>query len=190
MFLMMLSTATMLELAVGMPAGALIEFLFTRALDRGIYLRAERVAQFIVLIGPLALNLAISPFAPEMDFGSEQLRLRHEPELFAGWLAWAGMLCIYLVAGYHVLVAKPLKKLAIRHTETKRGLWLILVIAYAPVATVLPVIGILAAVRINFYGGCFQFFVRHLFISLLGLLALIAIIQPLSERGIRRLEFF
>jgi hypothetical protein len=189
-FLMMLSTPTMLELAAGMPVGTLIEFLFTRALDRRIFLRAERVAQFIVLIGPLAVNLAISPFAPVLDFDSEQPRFRHETELFAGWLVWAGTLCIYLVAGYHVLVAKRLKKLVIRHTETKRGVWLVLVVAYAPVIMVLPVIAIFAAIRVNIYGECFQFFIRHMVISLLGLLALVAIVQPMSERRIRKLEFF
>jgi hypothetical protein len=190
MFMTMLSTPTMLQLAAGMPAGALIEFLFTRALDRGNFLRAERVAQFIVLVGPLVLNLAVSPFAPVLDFDSDQPRLRHEPELFAGWLALAGTLCIYLVAGYHVLVAKRLKKLAIRHAETKRGLWLVLVVAYAPVVMVLPVIAVFAAMRVNIYGECFQFFVRHMVISLLGLLALVAIVQPMSERRIMKLEFF
>jgi hypothetical protein len=190
LFLMILSTPMMLEFASGMPAGGMLEFLFTRALDRGIFLRAERTAQFVLLIGPLLLNLAISPFAPELDFGSEQVRLRHEPEMFAAWMAWAGMLCIYVVAGYHVFAAKPVQKLVIRYNASKRGLWLVFVTAYAPVAVILPVIAICAAMRINLYEECFLFFYGHPVISLLGLLALVSVVQPLSERGIRKLEFF
>jgi len=58
------------------------------------------------------------------------------------------------------------------------------------VAVILPVIAICAAMRINLYEECFLFFYGHPVISLLGLLALVSVVQPLSERGIRKLEFF
>jgi hypothetical protein len=195
-FLMMICAPTMLEMATGMPARALLEFLFTRALNRGTFLRAERLAQVIFLTGPLFLNLAISPFAPKLDFGPEYSFFRHqfqlpfsEVELFAAWLAWSGVLCIYLVAGYHLVATKLLRGLILRRSAMKRGSWLIFLTAYGPVAAILPVITLCASMRINVFELSFSFFGRHLVVSLLGLLALISVVQPLSERGIRKLEF-
>jgi hypothetical protein len=44
------------------------EFLFTRAVDRGMLFRARATAFFIVALTPLFLNVAVSPFAPDITF--------------------------------------------------------------------------------------------------------------------------
>jgi hypothetical protein len=160
-FLLVFSTPIMLEFTSGMPAGALIEFFFTRAMDRSIFVRNERVAQLVILIGPLLLNLAISPFAPEFDFGSEGIHLAHEPVRFAAWLVWAGVLCIYLVVAYQVFSARRIQKLAVDRVAAKRGVWMVFVAAYAPALVICAGVAICASMRINLYGGCFWLYERH-----------------------------
>jgi hypothetical protein len=68
--LMVVASPMALEFFAGMPAAAALEFLFTRAVDRVIFLRAERVAFFSILIVPLLLNLALSTLAGGPNAGT------------------------------------------------------------------------------------------------------------------------
>jgi hypothetical protein len=189
MFLLVLLTPVLIEFVSGMPVGQLIEFFFTRAVNRRVFLRAERLAQFVILIGPLLLNLALSPYVRELDFGSGGIHLPHEPVLFAAWLTWAGILCIYLVSGYHLLAVTRIQKLAIQYNTATQGHWLVVLAVYAPLLFITGVIAIFATMRINIYEQFFWLFARHLWLSWAGLAALVCVVQPLSERNLQKLEF-
>jgi hypothetical protein len=64
-FLVLVSTPLPFLLLGGVTS---LEFLFTRAIDRGLWLRAERAAIIIIGLGPLILNLALSPLGPQLAF--------------------------------------------------------------------------------------------------------------------------
>jgi hypothetical protein len=189
MFLLVLLTPILLEFVTGMPAGQLIEFFFTRALDRRIFLRAERMAQLVILIGPLLLNQALAPLIQKLDFGSEGIPIGPEPIVFAAWMTWAGILCIYLVAAYHLFAVKRIQKLAIQHNTRTQCHWRVLLAVYAPLLFTTGVIAIFVAMRINIYEQCFLWFARHLLLSEVGLVALVCVVQPLSGRNIQKLQF-
>ncbi|HEY3913893.1 MAG TPA: hypothetical protein VGN61_05340 [Verrucomicrobiae bacterium] len=187
LFLMVLLTSILLEFMCGMPGPPLIEFFFTRAMDRGLFLRAQRMAHFVVLIGPMLLNLAISPFVRELDFGSEGIHLRHEPVMFAAWMTWAGILCLGLVAAYHFLIMRRLQKLA--NSGTKLKLVVVYLAIYGPLLAVPGMIAFCTISRINIYEQCFWMFANHLWLSWAGVLVLACVVEPLSERGLRKLEY-
>jgi hypothetical protein len=62
-YLCFVSTAAPLQLLGGVTS---IEFILTRAVNRVVWLRAERVFMLILVAAPLAVNLAVSPWEPEM----------------------------------------------------------------------------------------------------------------------------
>ena len=64
-FLMLISTPLPFMMLGGSVS---LEFLFTRAIDRGIWLRTERLAVIIFAVSPLLLNLLFSPFGPVLAF--------------------------------------------------------------------------------------------------------------------------
>ncbi len=59
----------LLELVHGLPASRMIEFLFTRAIDRKYFCRALVAAGAVTVQFPLILNLLLSPLKPELIFG-------------------------------------------------------------------------------------------------------------------------
>src|SRR5205085_5503143 len=62
-FLMLISTPLPFQM---LGANVSFEFLFTRAIDRGLWLRTERVAVIIIALGPVILNLMLSPLGPKL----------------------------------------------------------------------------------------------------------------------------
>jgi len=60
-FLMVISTPLPFQLLGGELS---LEFLFTRAVDRAIWLRTTRVAMMLLLVAPLLINLAVSSWEP------------------------------------------------------------------------------------------------------------------------------
>ena len=189
-FLMVVASPMAMEFFAGMPAAAALEFLFTRAVDRVIFLRAERVAFLIILIGPLLLNLALSPLAERMNAGALRGTIpAHEPERYAGWLIWLALLVMYLSFGYFLLVIKWLQGLVYRYRETKRGRWLIACVAWAPHLSLFAAIIVLGCLRIDVYGASFNVFASHPALCTIGLLALVGLVQLKSERNLRKMDF-
>lgn len=185
--LLVVASPLAFDFFAGMPVNAAMEFLFTRAVDRVIFLRAERVAFFIILIVPLLLNLALSPLAQSPDSGATILP--HEPERYAGWLVWLALLVMYLSFGYFLLVVKRLQGLVYRYRETRRGRWLIACVAWAPMLSLLAAMIVLGCLRINIYLDSFIVFARHPLLCTVGVLALICLVQFVSERNLRKLDF-
>jgi hypothetical protein len=184
--LMVVASPMALEFFAGMPAAAALEFLFTRAVDRVIFLRAERVAFFIILIVPLLLNLALSTLAGGPNAGTIP---PYEPERYAGWLVWLALLVMYLSFGYFLLVIKWLQGLVYRYWETRRGRWLIACVAWAPILSLSTAMIVLGCLRINIFLESFIVFARHPALCTAGVLALICLVQLMSERNLRKLDF-
>ena len=198
-----------------------LEFLFTRAIDRARWLRTERTAVMIFALGPLLLNLLLSPLSPRLAFDcaeagtpavalqerylkifpgsqviaadadgqTEQLVIRHGTEMFAAWLLWAGTALAFLVAGYWTFVFTRWQRAGWHHSKSVWRPWLGFLMVQTPFYV--PLIGLVAcaAWRFNPCEELFLFFARHPVALTLGLIALILLVQPLSERNIRKLEF-
>jgi hypothetical protein len=64
-FLMFISTPLPFQVLGGVMS---IEFIFTRAVDRGLWLRTGRLGVIILVTGPLLLNLALSAWGPQLAF--------------------------------------------------------------------------------------------------------------------------
>jgi len=198
-----------------------LEFLLTRAVDRGLWVRAERAAVIIIGLGPLILNLALSPLGPKLAFeraaagsaavavqerysrvfpGShfttvdspgqtEQLVIRHGTEVFAAWLVWVGMVCVFLVAAYFALVFPAWQRAARRHSRSKPWPWLGNAMANAPAYLPVFLVLLCAALRVNILEASFLLFACHPVLMTAALVALVSIAEPLSERNIKVLEF-
>lgn len=218
LFLMLVATPLPFQMLGGLVS---LEFLFTRAIDRARWLRTERVAVMIIALGPLILNLLLSPLSPDLAFdradaGSaaaalqvrylsafpdcrwtsadpsgqpEQLVIRHGTEMFAAWLVWSGTALIFLVAGYWSLVFTQWQRAGWHHSKSKWRPWLGAVMVQSPFFAPLGLLVVCAAWRINPMEQGFLFFARHPVAMLLALIALILVVQPWSERNIRKLEF-
>jgi hypothetical protein len=120
---------------------------------------------------------------------TEQLVIRHGTELFAAWLLWAGTALVFLVAGYWSLVFTQWQRAGWHHSKSRWRPWLGFLMVQMPFY--LPLAGLVACAvfRFNPSEECFLFFASHPVALTLGLIALILIVQPLSERNIRKLEF-
>ena len=198
-----------------------LEFLFTRAIDRAVWLRTERAAVMIIALGPLILNLLFSPLSPKLAFDraeagspaaalqdryldtfpasqwtkadasgpAEQLVIRHGTQMFAAWLVWVGTVLIFLMAGYWSFVFTQWQRAGWHHSKSKWRPWLGFVMIQSPFW--LPMIGLVvcAALRINPCEEGFLFFARHPVAMALALIALIVVVQPWTERNIKKLEF-
>ena len=198
-----------------------LEFLFTRAVDRGLWLRTERVASIIIGLGPLFLNLLLSPFGPVLAFepaapgspaaavqqrylnafpGShltpgnssgqtEQLVIRNGTEVFAAWLVWFGLVCVFLVAGYFTLTFAAWQRSGWHHSKARLRPWLGALMVNGPAWLPIFLLLLCASLHFNFLEESFLLFASHpvLMTALLG--ALILTVQPWSERSIKRLEF-
>lgn len=216
-FLMLVSTPLPFQVLAGPTS---LEFLFSRALDRGLWLRTERLAVIILAAGPLALNLALSPWEPKLAFDpaapgspaadiqarymsafpgsqlaaaetghAEQLVIRHGTEMVAAWLVWSALALIFLVAGYFTVAFTAWQRAGWHHSKSKWRPWLGGAMTGAPVFSVIFVFLVCLVWRVNLYEESFLFFARHPAPLALALAALIMIVQPWSERNIRKLEF-
>lgn len=217
LFLMLVSTALPFIVLGGITS---TEFLFTRAIDRGLWLRAERVAVMIISLGPLILNLALSPLCPELAFDpappgpesavqarytrifngshlsntdsgrqSPQLIIRHGNEALAAWMVWAGAVCVFLVAGYFAWAFAAWQRAGWHHSESKKRPWLGAIMVNAPAYSPIVALLVCAVLRINPLEESFLLFASHPVLMTLALIALILVVQPWSERNIRKLEF-
>jgi len=217
LFLMIVSTPIPFQILGGVTS---LEFLFTRAVDRAVWLRTERMAVIILAAAPLMSSLALSPWETKLAFdpaapGSaaaelqarymntfpgnqltaidathgEQLVIRHGTEIFAAWLVWSGLTGIFLVAGYFTLVFTLWQRAGWHYSESRWKPWLGGIMVNSPAFSVILVFAICMATRVNIYEESFLFFARHPVAMVLALIALILIVQPLSERNIKKLEF-
>jgi hypothetical protein len=197
-----------------------LEFLFTRAVDRGLWLRTERVAVMLFGLGPMILNLALSPLQPKLAFdpapagspaaavqaryvrlfpgshlgsadfsGNEQLIIRHGTEMFAAWMLWFGLVCIFLVAAYFSVVFTAWQRAGWHHSKSKLRPWLGALMVNAPVYSPVAILLLCAALRLNPFEESFLLFAGHPVAMTLLLVPLILSVQPLTERNIRKLEF-
>jgi hypothetical protein len=216
-FLMLVSTPLPFQMLAGPTS---LEFLFSRALDRALWLRAERLAVIILAAGPLVINLALSPWEPILAFDpappgspageiqarymsafpgsqlaavetghAEQLVIRHGTEMFAAWLVWSSLALIFLVAGYFAWSFTAWQRAGWHHSKSKWRPWLGGAMTGAPIFSVIFVFLVCLVWRVNLYEESFLFFARHPAPLALALAALIFVVQPLSERNIRKLEF-
>jgi len=96
-FLMLVATPLPFQLLGGLVS---LEFLFTRAVDRGLWLRTERAAVMIIVLGPLILNLLLSPLSPKLAFDRARFR-------FTGGVGLAGALPEHIPAARSSLPTPP-----------------------------------------------------------------------------------
>jgi len=216
-FLMMISTPLPSQILEGISS---LEFMFTRAIDRAFWLRIERVAIIVLAVGPLLINLALSPWELKLAFdpaepgssaaatqaqyvsafpGSHatraettqapQLVIRHGTEMFAAWLVWLALMGIFLVAGYFTWAFTLWQKAGWHHSKSRWRPWLGAFMVYAPTFSVIPLFIFSLVARTNVYEESFLFFARHPLPMAGALVALAGVVQPLSERNIRKLEF-
>ena len=217
-FLMIVSTPLPFLVLGGVTS---LEFLFTRAVDRALWLRTERTAVIIIGLGPLLLNLLLSPLGPKLAFEpaasgtsaarvqqryieafpgshltatepsirSEQLVIARGSEMFAGWLVWFGLVCLFLVGGYFALVFPAWQRAGWHHSRSRLRPWLGGLMVNGPAFVPIFLLVLCAALHLNFLEESFLLFARHPVVMVAALVGLIAIVQPLSERSIRQLEF-
>jgi hypothetical protein len=217
-FLMLVATPIPFQMLGGLVS---LEFLFTRAIDRALWLRTERTAVMIIALGPLILNLLLSPLSPKLAFDradagspaaalqdrylktfpgsrivavdssgqSEQLVIRNGTQMFAAWLVWTGAMTIFLLAAYWSLVFTRWQRAGWHHSKSLWRPWLGMLMIQTPHLVPLVLLVVCAALRINPCEEGFLLFARHPVMSALALMALVLVVQPLSERNIRKLEF-
>jgi hypothetical protein len=120
---------------------------------------------------------------------SEQLVISHGTEVFAAWLLWFGMGCMFLVAAYFSLVFTAWQRAGWHHSTSKRRPWLGAVMVNAPAYSPVPLLIFCAALRVNIFEESFLLFASHPVLMAIALVALILVVQRLSERNIKKLEF-
>jgi hypothetical protein len=217
-FLMLVSTPAPFLLLGGATS---LEFLFTRAIDRGLWLRTERVAVIIIGLGPLILNLIFSPLGPDLAFEpatagssaalvqeryrqifpgshmaasdtagrSAELVIQHGAEMFAAWMVWFGLGCIFLVAAYFSLVFTAWQRAGWHHSKSKKRPWLGALMVHTPAYFPILVLLLFATLQINIFEESFLLFASHPVLMGIALIALMLVVQPLTERNIKKLEF-
>jgi hypothetical protein len=217
-FLMIISTPLPFQVLGGLMS---LEFLFTRAVDRGLLVRVGRVAVMLIALGPLLVNLALSPLEPKLAFdpatpgspaaavqarylrvfpgsqlgaadfpgGNLQLVIRHGTEMFAAWMLWFGLVCIFLVAVYFSVVFTAWQRAGWHHSPSKLKPWLGAAMVNAPAYSVVFVLLLCAALRLNPFEASFLLFAGHPVSMTAALIALVLCVEPFTERNIRKLEF-
>jgi hypothetical protein len=220
MWMLLMGIATPLPAQI-LGGATSLEFLFTRAIDRGLWLRTERVATVIIALGPLILNLLLSPWGPKLAFdpavagspaaaaqqrylqifpGSHlvagdatktgQLVIDHGSEMFAAWALWFGMTGIFLVAAYFTLVFRAWQRTGWHHSKSKLRPWLGRLTVELPPWSIVPLFILCGVLHFNLFEESFLLFAAHPALMIAALAALIAVVQPLSEQNIKKLEFF
>jgi hypothetical protein len=197
-----------------------LEFLFTRAIDRAVWLRTERIAVIIIALGPLILNLLLSPLAPELAYenssagfpaktvlqryqqifpGSDllpadakngpRMLINHGNVMFAAWAVWLGLVGVFLAAGYFAVVFGAWQRAGWHHSKSRFRPWLGFIMVNAPAYAIVPLFIICSALHVSLFEESFLLFAAHPFLMIAALIALIVIVQPMTERGIEKLEF-
>lgn len=187
------------------------EFMFTRAIDRRRLFRTRAAVIYMVMLGPLLLNLLVSAGSPQPTLGPDASApaasaLRQEQYLQAfpdshpqvgksqeqptliviprgavvltAWILWLGTLGLLLMQGYCVLLA--------RHVQ--HNPWLAGFAIAVPVLVAFFFAPWIPRHHPHFYEESFLFFARNLVPLLVGLAALIPVVQIFSERRFRELE--
>jgi hypothetical protein len=115
-FLILVSTPLPFLVLSGVTS---LEFLFTRAVDRAIWLRTERVAVIIIALGPLILNLLLSPLGPALAL---------EPAAPGSSAALAQQRYLQAFPGSHLAAAgssTQAGQLVIRHGTEMLAAWMV-----------------------------------------------------------------
>lgn len=121
--------------------------------------------------------------------GAQELVVRHGTEMFALWLLWMGVVIIFLVAAYYSWVFTAWQRAGWHHSKSRLRPWLGAAMIHGPLLGPLVLLVILGPMRINVFESSFLFFTAHPAAMVLALVALIAGVQWMSERNIRKLEF-
>ncbi|MDB6055200.1 MAG: hypothetical protein JWN25_2723 [Verrucomicrobiales bacterium] len=214
-FLMVVSTPLPFQL-LGGPMS--LEFTLTRAIDRTSWLRSERIALIIVGLGPLLLNLALSPLGSSLAFdpptpgtasaligeryeysfpGSQlllvdstpKLVIHHGAEMFAAWLVWFGALCIFLAAGYFSIVFKAWQRSGWHYSKSKARPWLGSLMVNFPAYYPILILLLCSGFHVNIFEESFLLFATYPALMVTALVALILFVESLSEKNIQTLEF-
>lgn len=187
------------------------EFMFTRAIDRRRLFRTRAAVIYLVMLGPLLLNLLVSAGSRETTLGpdpsepgSAALRREQYSNAFpashpkegksldqpapivipragmvlSAWILGLGTLGLLLMQGYCVLVA--------RHVQNNP--WLAGMVIGGPVVAAFLLAPWIPKLYPELFEQSFLFFARNLVPLLIGVLALIPVVQIFSERRFSRLE--
>lgn len=185
------------------------EFMFTRAIDRRRLLRTRAAVIHLVLLGPLLLNLLVSAGSSETTLGpdtsepgsvavrreqySKAFPASHPKEgklqpapiviprgamALSAWILWLGALGLLTMQGYCVLVARHVQNNPWRAGMAIGGP----IVAAALLAPWIP------KLYPDLFEQSFLFFARNLVPLLIGLLALVPVVQISSERRFSKLE--
>lgn len=204
------------------------EFMFTRAIDRRRLFRTRTAVIYLVLLGPLLLNLLVSAGSRETTIGADTsdpgsaalrreqysnafpasrpkeagvypkegtvggwpitaLKLLEQPApmvipraamVLSAWILWMGTLGLLLMQGYCVLVA--------RHVQNNP--WLAGMAIGGPIVAASLLAPWIPKLYPDLFEQSFLFFARNLVPLLIGLLALVPVVQIFSERRFSKLE--
>jgi hypothetical protein len=187
------------------------EFMFTRAIDRRRLFRTRAAVIYLVLLGPLLLNLLVSVGSRETTLGpdsstpgSAALRREQYSKAFpashpkegksldqpapmiipraamvlSACILWLGTLGLLLMQGYCVLVA--------RHVQNSP--WLAGLVIGGPVVAAFLLASWIPKLYPDLFEQSFLFFARNLVPLLIGLLAMIPVVQNFSESRFSKLE--
>lgn len=190
MFLLLMLISTPLAFQI-LDGGTSLEFLFTRAIDRGLWLRAQRIAMVVIVAVPPMINLLLCPWRTrifDQPDGMTYFLIRGMGWQFA-WLVWTSLMLIFLAAGYFSIVFTAWQNSGWHHTRSKWRPWLGGLMVNGPALSVVPLILISAALKVNPYVGSYNLFRGHPMACALLLLVLIAWVEPMTERNIKKLEF-
>lgn len=187
------------------------EFMFTRAIDRRRLFRTRVAVTYLLMLGPLLLNLLVSARMSETTWGSDvsdastltsrgaqyteafpnsyskaaetpgqpaSIVIPRGALVLTAWVLALGTLSLLLMQSYCLWLARR-----VHHNPWRAGLALAAPALFA----------FYLAPRIpdhcpHFYEESFLFFARNLVPVLAGLIALLAVVQIVSERRFRKLE--
>lgn len=181
------------------------EFLFTRPVDRKTLYRARTAALFLFALTPLLVNVAASPLAPAINFGSggdgrretflKALKLDnrnyfdssaiiapHGALAYTAWLAWGATFAFVLLQGYATFITPRIKA----------DRWWTALFAGGPIFFAL--VSLIVTLRIsarNHRNLCeegFLFFASHPLGMLLALVVAAGLVQIWCERRFSKLE--
>jgi len=187
------------------------EFLFTRAIDRRRLFRTRAAVIYLVLLGPLFLNLLASTGSGETTLGSDAsdpaaaaLRREQYEKVFPDHRLKVGKsqetspplviprgavvltAWVFWLATLGLLFMQGYCMLVVN--QVKHSPWLAGLVVGAPVVAAFYLAPWIPRHNPQLYEQSFLFFARNCGPLLLGLLVLIPVVQLFSERRFRKLE--
>jgi hypothetical protein len=154
------------------------EFMFTRAIDRRRLFRTRAAVIYALMLGPLMLNVVVSFGLPVSVVFAANTFNEYGAGVLTGWVLWLGTLGLLFMQSYCVLIAR----------RVQSNPWLAGIAIGAPVLVVCFAAPWVPRHHPHFYEESFLFFARNPVLMLIGLVALVPIVQILSERRFSKME--